>query len=193
MDAEIKRAIDAKTKEEVISIINELNNGIAPDDNPISDYIVVECIEADEDLEISYSIKKNARVKSKYIDPQNAKRQYNKIEQYESILISSTLSNVIIIFEQYLAKVYQGLILINPKKYFQNQKIEIANIFNRSVRDIVIECVNNEVESNMFDSLKTLSLISERESININRFANILDEFEEIYYRRNLYTLNQHF
>ena len=190
VDAEIKRAIDAKTKEEAISIINELNNGIAPDDNPISDYIVVECIEADEDLEFSYSIKKNARVKSKYIDPQNAKRQYNKIEQYESILISSTLSNVIIIFEQYLAKVYQGLILINPKKYFQNQKIEIANIFNRSVRDIVIECVNNEVESNMFDSLKTLSLISERESININRFADILDEFEEIYYRRNLYTHN---
>lgn len=190
VDAEIKRAIDAKTKEEAISIINELNNGIAPDDNPISDYIVVECIEADEDLEFLYSIKKNARVKSKYIDPQNAKRQYNKIEQYESILISSTLSNVIIIFEQYLAKVYQGLILINPKKYFQNQKIEIANIFNRSVRDIVIECVNNEVESNMFDSLKTLSLISERESININRFVNILDEFEEIYYRRNLYTHN---
>lgn len=190
VDAEIKRAIDAKTKEEAISIINELNNGIAPDDNPISDYIVVECIEADEDLEFSYSIKKNARVKSKYIDPQNAKRQYNKIEQYESILISSTLSNVIIIFEQYLAKVYQELILINPKKYFQNQKIEISNIFNRSVRDIVIECVNNEVESNMFDSLKTLSLISERESININRFVNILDEFEEIYYRRNLYIHN---
>lgn len=173
VDAEIKRAIDAKTKEEAISIINELNNGIAPDDNPISDYIVVECIEADEDLEFSYSIKENAKVKSKYIAPQKAKRQYNKIEQYESILISSTLSNVIIIFEQYLAKIYQGLILINPKKYFQDQKIEIANIFNRSVRDIVIECVNNEVESNMFDSLKTLSLISERESININRFVNI--------------------
>lgn len=190
VDAEIKRAIDAKTKEEAISIINELNNGIAPDDNPISDYIVVECIEADEDLVFSYSIKKNARVKSKYIDPQNAKRQYNKIEQYESILISSTLSNVIIIFEQYLAKVYQELILINPKNYFQNQKIEIANIFNRSVSDIVIECVNNEVESNMFDSLKALSLISERENININRFVNILDEFEEIYYRRNLYTHN---
>lgn len=40
----------------------ELNNGIAPDENPISDYIVVECNEADEDLELSYSIKKNARV-----------------------------------------------------------------------------------------------------------------------------------
>lgn len=101
-------------------------------------------------MDFSYSIRKNARIKSKYIDPQNAKRQYNKIEQYESILISSMLSNVIIIFKQYLANVYKGLILINPKKYFQNQKVEIANIFNRSVRDIVIECVNNEVESNMF-------------------------------------------
>ena len=190
VNSEIKRAIEAKTKEEAISIINELNAGIAQDGNPISDYIVVECVEADDTLEFSYSIKKNARVKSKNIDPQIARRQYEKIQQYESILISSTLSNVIIIFEQYLAKVYQELILLNPKKYFQNQKIEIANIFNRSVRDIVIECVNNEVESNMFDSLKTLSLISERESININRFVNILDEFEEIYYRRNLYIHN---
>lgn len=190
VDAEIKRALDATTKEEAISIINELNNGIAQDGNPISEYIVVEWFDINEGLGISYSIKKNPRVKSKYIDPQKAKRQYNKIEQYESILISSTLSNVIIIFEQYLAKVYQGLIFLNPKKYFQNQKIEISNIFNRSVRDIVIECVNNEVESNMFDSLKTLSLISERESIDINRYINILDEFEEIYYRRNLYTHN---
>lgn len=190
VNSEIKRAIDARSKEEATSIINKLNAGIDQDGNPISDYIAVECIESDEVLEFSYSIKKNARVKSKYIDPQIAKRQYNKIEQYESILISSTLSNVIIIFEQYLARVYQELILLNPKKYFQNQKIEIANIFNRGVRDIVIECVNNEVESNMFDSLKTLSLISERESININRYVNILDEFEEIYYRRNLYTHN---
>lgn len=190
VDAEIKRAIDAETNEETMRIIDELNNGITQDGSLISDYIVVECIDAGEALEFSYSIKKNTRIKPKYIDPQNAKRQYNKIEQYESILISSTLSNVIIIFEQYLAKVYKGLILINPKKYFQNQKIEIANIFNRNVRDIVLECVNNEVESNMFDSLKTLSLISEKEGINLNRFVNILDEFEEIYYRRNLYIHN---
>lgn len=66
----------------------------------------------------------------------------------------------------------------------------IIKLFNGNVRDIVMECVNNEVESNMFDSLKTLSLISEKEGINLDRFVNILDEFEEIYYRRNLYTHN---
>lgn len=126
--------------------------------------------------------------KTKYVDPRKARRAYDKIDQYENILISSTLSNVIIIFEQYLAKVYKSLILINPRKYFQNQKVEIADIFNKNVRDIVIECVNNEVESNMFDSLKTLELISEKE--NINRYINIMDEFEEIYYRRNLYIHN---
>ena len=48
------------------------------------------------------------------------------------------------------------MILINPRKYFQNQKVEIADIFNKNVRDIVIECVNNEVESNMFDFIKKL-------------------------------------
>lgn len=190
VDQEINRAIEAESKEEAIRIVNELNSGSIQDGNPISDYIAVECIDDSEGLAFSYSIRKNANVKPKYIDPQNAKHQYNKIEQYESILVSSTLSNIIIIFEQYLTKVYKELILINPKKYFQNQKIEIANIFNGNVRDIVMECVNNEVESNMFDSLKTLSLISEKEGINLDRFVNILDEFEEIYYRRNLYTHN---
>lgn len=80
VDAEIKRAIDAKNKEEALSIIKELNSGIAPDGNLISDYIVAECIATDEDLDFSYSIKNNTRVKSKYIDPQVAKHQYNKIE-----------------------------------------------------------------------------------------------------------------
>ena len=42
----------------------------------------------------------------------------------------------------------------------------------------------------MFDSLKTLELISEKEGLDINRFRNIKDEFEEIYYRRNLYIHN---
>lgn len=187
VESEIRRAIDIGDKEKTIEIIKGLNNTIILDGKPVSSYITIEC---NDDLKISYSIKKNPKIKPKYIDPQEARCQFNKIEQYESILISSTLSNVIIIFEQYLAKLYKGLIFINPKKYFENQKIEIANIFNKKVSDIVMECVNKEVESNMFDSLKTLSLISDKEGINVNRFRNIMDEFEEIYYRRNLYIHN---
>lgn len=165
----------------------KLSNGIQ-----VSEYITISCEkESEEEVPvISYSIKQELEINPQFVDPKNARREYNKVEQYENILVSSTLSNVIIIFERYLASVYEALILINPKKYFENQKIEIANIFNKNVRDIVVECVKKEVESNMFDSLKTLELISLKENININRYKNVLDEFEEIYYRRNLYIHN---
>ena len=186
----IKKALSAEDREDTKKLLDELNNETLPNGSRVSEYVIVEYEEDEDEMAISYSIKKNSAIKTKYVDPRNARRAYDKVDQYENILISSTLSNVIIVFEQYLAKVYKSLILINPRKYFQNQKVEIADIFNKNVRDIVIECVNNEVESNMFDSLKTLELISEKENININRYINIMDEFEEIYYRRNLYIHN---
>lgn len=192
VDDKLKEAIALKDFNEIENAVNglmemKLSNGIR-----VSEYITVNCEKDSEDeiLSISYSIKQESGINSQFVDPKNARREYNKVEQYENILVSSTLSNVIIIFERYLASVYKALILVNPKKYFENQKIEIASIFNKNVKDIVIECVQREVESNMFDSLKTLELISQKENINVNRYRNILDEFEEIYYRRNLYIHN---
>lgn len=190
VDDGIQKALSTERIEDAKQIIEKMNLQKLSDGKKLSDYIIVECYAEEKEHSFSYSIKEKSGIKSKYVDPQKARREYNKIDQYENILISSTLSSVIIIFEQYLARVYKGLILINPKKYFQNQKIEIASIFNKNVKDIVVECVNNEVESNMFDSLKTLELISEKEGLDINRFRNIKDEFEEIYYRRNLYIHN---
>lgn len=163
----------------------KLANGIK-----ISEYISIECDGEEDDLTISYSINSDSKLGDKYIDPKTARREYDKIEQYENILISSTLSTIVIIFEQFLAKIYEGLILLNPKKYFEDKKIEISNIFNKNVNEIVGECVKREVESNMFDSINTLELISQKEKIDINRYVNIQDDFEEIYYRRNLYIHN---
>lgn len=192
IDEKLGEAITLKDISAIQSAIKELTKIELSDGVQISEYITISCeVENGEDIpNISYSIKQGSKVNPQFVDPQTARREYNKIEQYENILASSTLSNVIIIFERYLARVYEALILINPKKYFENQKIEIASIFNKNVRDIVIECVKKEVESNMFDSLKTLELISQREGVNINRYRNILDEFEEIYFRRNLYIHN---
>ena len=192
IDDKLGEAMALKDFNAIQNAVNELmqiklSNGIQ-----VSEYITINCEKESEEgvPVISYSIKQELEINPQFVDPKNARREYNKVEQYENILVSSTLSNVIIIFERYLASVYESLILINPKKYFENQKIEIANIFNKNVRDIVVECVKKEVESNMFDSLKALELISQKERLNINRYRNILDEFEEIYYRRNLYIHN---
>lgn len=192
IDDKLGEAIALKDFDAIEKAVKELTKIKLSNGIQVSEYITINC-EKESGYEIpsiSYSIKKELGINPQFVDPKNARREYNKVEQYENILISSTLSNVIIIFERYLASVYEALILVNPKKYFENQKIEIASIFNKNVRDIVVECVKKEVESNMFDSLKTLKLISQKENININRYRNILDEFEEIYYRRNLYIHN---
>lgn len=192
IDDKLGEAMALKDFNAIQNAVNELTQIKLSNGIQISEYITISCEkESEEEVPvISYSIKQELEINPQFVDPKNARREYNKVEQYENILVSSTLSNVIIIFERYLASVYEALILINPKKYFENQKIEIANIFNKNVRDIVVECVKKEVESNMFDSLKTLELISLKENININRYKNVLDEFEEIYYRRNLYIHN---
>lgn len=192
IDDKLREAIVLKNFDAIEKAVKELTEMKLSNGIQVLEYITINC-EKEKEFEvpsISYSIKQEMGVAPQFVDPKNARREYNKVEQYENILVSSTLSNVIIIFERYLASVYKALILINPKKYFENQKVEIASIFNKNVRDIVIECVKKEVESNMFDSLKTLELISQKENININRYRNILDEFEEIYYRRNLYIHN---
>lgn len=192
IDDKLGEAIALKDFDAIEKAVKELTEMKLSNGIQVSEYITINC-EKESETEIpsiSYSIKQEMGVNPQFVDPKNARREYNKVEQYENILVSSTLSNVIIIFERYLARVYEALILVNPKKYFENQKIEIASIFNKNVRDIVVECVKKEVESNMFDSLKTLDLISQKENININRYRNILDEFEEIYYRRNLYIHN---
>ena len=192
IDDKLSEAITLRDINAVQNAIKELTDMTLSNGIQISEYISINCEVEDEDefANISYSIKQGSMVDPRFVDPKNARREYNKIEQYEDILVSSTLSNVIIIFERYLAKVYEALILVNPKKYFENQKIDIASIFNKNVKQIVIECVKKEVESNMFDSMKTLEIISQKEGLNINRYRNIQDDFEEIYYRRNLYIHN---
>lgn len=192
IDDKLSEAIALRDINAVQNAIKELTDMTLSNGIQISEYISINCEVEDEDefANISYSIKQGSMVDPRFVDPKNARREYNKIEQYEDILVSSTLSNVIIIFERYLAKVYEALILVNPKKYFENQKIDIASIFNKNVKQIVIECVKKEVESNMFDSMKTLEVISQKEGLNINRYRNIQDDFEEIYYRRNLYIHN---
>lgn len=192
IDEKLRAAANLKDYDAVQKAIKELTEIELSNGRSISEYITIKCEKQIEDdfPNISYSIKNNLKVNPRFVDPKIARKERNKVEQYSSILASSTLSNIVIIFERYLARVYETLIFVTPKKYFENKKIEIANIFNKNIGDIVIECVKNEVESNMFDSLKTLKLISEKENINVNRYRNILDRFEEIYYRRNLYIHN---
>ena len=112
---------------------------------------------------------------------------YGKRKEYNYILISSILSNIIIIFEKMLEKIYKCLLLANPKKYFENQTLLISELFFEDIKDTINKKIESEIESKMYDSLKTLTIIMTKENIVIDRYEQILEDFKEIYYRRNCY------
>ena len=103
------------------------------------------------------------------------------------IFIRAILSNAIIIFEQFFAAQFETLVISQPKKYFADKSIYISDLFDKDLNQIIQNIISKEVESNMFDSLKTLDKIKEKSQINIDRFIPIRNQFEELYYRRNVY------
>ena len=134
---------------------------------------------------IQYSLKPKYRKEE--FDPSNARMKMKYILNQETIFIRSILSNAIIIFEQFFSSQYETLVLLQPKNYFEDKKIFICELFDKGIQQIVSHTIHKEVEANMFDSLKTLDKIKEKSKIDVDRFIPIRKEFEEIYYRRNIY------
>ncbi len=119
-------------------------------------------------------------------DPANARNRKKLINNQRMIFENSILSNIVSIFEMYLANSYEALVLNDPKSYFENKQISISQLFSNEVSQILLQSLNEEIEKNMFDSLKTLDKINEKSVICVDRYIQIRKEFEEIYYRRNL-------
>ena len=124
-------------------------------------------------------------------DPQIARSKKNKLDSQRNIFCRSILSNVIIIFERYLARIYEFLVVSNPEQYFEGKTIKTSRLFSATVEEIIISEVREEVSNNLFDSIKTLDKMNEKSSINLDRYICIRKVFEEIYYRRNLFVHNE--
>lgn len=138
----------------------------------------------DENL-IVYVMKKQFRESG--FDPKKARRKMFTIHNQDTIFTRSILSNVIITFEKFLASSYESLVVLEPQKYFENKTVAISKLINEDLIDVINDVVKQEVESNMFDSLKTLDRIKDKSKIDVDRYIPIRDDFEEIYYRRNAY------
>lgn len=139
---------------------------------------------SDNDV-IQYSMKKGYEKET--FTPKYSREKLRSIRNQEMIFIRAILTNAIIIFEQFFSAQYETLVIIQPKAYFEDKKIKISEFFDHDINQILQKTVAKEVESNMFDSLKTLDKIKEKSKIDIDRFIPIRKQFEEIYYRRNAY------
>ena len=136
---------------------------------------------------ISYSMSSDFQSQ----DPQLTRNKKYKLDSQRTIFCRSILSNVIIIFEKYLAQIYEFLVVSNPEQYFEGKTIKTSRLFSATVEEIIISEVREEVSNNLFDSIKTLDKMNEKSSINLDRYICIRKVFEEIYYRRNLFVHNE--
>ena len=134
---------------------------------------------------IKYSLK--AGYQKEEYDPSSARRKRQSILNQENIFARSILSNIVIVFEQYFSSQYETLVVSQSKKYFEDRKVSVSQLFNDGLPQTLTNLINQEVESNMFDSLKTLDRIKEKSQIDVDRYLPIKNEFEEVYYRRNAY------
>ncbi len=170
---------DAEKREKYISSIHEKTI----EDIDVKDIIEISWVE--NEATVKYSLKNNYQKKE--FDPVTARRKWQSICNQESIFARSVLSNIIIVFEQFFSSQYETLVVSNPKAYFEDKKIPVSQLFDNEISQILVNLVKQDVEANMFDSLKTLDKIKEKSKIDIDRYLPIRDEFEEIYYRRNAY------
>lgn len=151
----------------------------------ISDVFKIEPF-SEEKQAITYSIKEKYR-KCENFFPDVSIRKYKNIQKFENILIESTLSHTTVIYESFLEKIYEMLLWVDPLKYFEGQTIYLADVFTDDFQEKVSEKFEAEIESKMFDALKTTEIICQKEEIDINRYGEIISEYSEISFRRNAY------
>lgn len=150
------------------------------------DIIELNLEKSEKPARISYSMRK------KYMDqdPQKARDRENKYKQQKEIFVRSILSNIVIIFERYFARIFEFVVVLDPEKYFEGKTVKINELFCSSYQQIIRNEVQRYVSDNMYDSLKTLDLMKQKSGFNIDRYVPIQDEFEEVYYRRNIFVHN---
>lgn len=139
----------------------------------------------DDNTSIQFTLKE--RFRDDKFSPKIAREKQAMIYNQQDIFVRAILSNIIIIFEKFLSIQYRILVVCEPKKYFENKTINISDIFEKNIGEILDKEIDNEVNANMFDSIKALDRMFEKSSINLDRYIKIRKEFEEIYYRRNLF------
>lgn len=137
---------------------------------------------------ITYVLKDGYK-NNKY-SPSYARKEICIISNQVDIFVRAILTNLIIVFEKYFSTQYTILVENEPQKYFGGKTINVSQIFEKGIDTIIADELKSEVESNMFDSLKALDKVNDKSGINIDRYISIRKEFEEIYYRRNLFVHN---
>lgn len=166
--------------------INDVYERIIDNNIKIKDICKIKKFEKTDERSLSYSINAKYRNNSKY-NPIIVMEKISNIKKNEHILVGSVLSNIIIIFESMLTAIYRLLIFESPQVYLKGKTISVASFFDRSVSNELENLIEDKIDSDIYNSLKTLNEIAEMENLQYERYEKFILEFKEIYFRRNSY------
>lgn len=175
--------LDKETFQEKNIRIDEIYNVEVFEDIKLKDICDISKFEKDTK---TLSFVMNASYKQDRYSPSVASQKYINLRKNEHILVGSILSNIITIFETALSNIYMTLIRENPLRYFENQTISLAAVFE-DLNQALDDKLNLEVEQKIYKSLEFLNILETKEKIKIDRYEKITPFFTEIYYRRNSY------
>lgn len=128
----------------------------------------------------------------KRYDPNTAREKLGAIGKYSDMLVSSYLSNVVMIFEDFLAGIYTCILYNNPEPYMYDKKIDLKSIIEaENYQTLITSAINAEVEAKLYNSIDLLDLINKKQGVSFDSYRIIYDQFIEIYYRRNIFIHNK--
>lgn len=155
----------------------------------LDEMIKINITEKENKITISYSMQDAFSTSSIY-NPQISRKKYLKIENQKEIFVRSILSNFVIIFERYFSKIYEFMVVLNPESYLEGKTIKLSDLFSLTSAQLIHKEVRKQVADKMYDSLSTLENMKNKSNFNIDRYLPIQKEFEEIYFRRNIFIHN---
>lgn len=175
-----------KNEEEKTQYINSIKEELIFDNKRLKD--IIDIAYDHSTGSIAYCMM--PQYSSKMYNPRKAKDKNLMKKNQEKIFAQSILSNAIIIYESYFAKIYEVLAIAFPELYLENKQIPLSRVLTDDLNELISKSITIEVEQNMYDTLKTLDKLKEKNGFDIDRFFKIRKKFEEIYYRRNVFVHN---
>lgn len=121
---------------------------------------------------------------------QEAMVEFEKASQMLDIHNSNALISLLIRFESFLTDYFEWLIREYPNKYLSEKNIKYSELikfdFENLQRELTVEAANSIMSQPLDEWLK----IIKSHKFDIGILSNYLNEFTEIYYRRNLIVHN---
>ena len=133
------------------------------------------------------------KIKTKNIDVEKSKSEIEKAFERENMFFNSILLNIIITFEATIGKIFLYYINHYPEAYLSDENINYAKIMElSSINEIKKIITEEQVSKIMHKGIQEwFDKLSNKHKIKIKFEDNTLDEFYEVYYRRNILVHNE--